>query len=348
MQAQNSQTYPAGNRGNARDRGPHTSKGEAVNGENRQPKPITWVPRIPRPGFTEAELEEVKRRLRAAAYTIGGVDLAHLFRYLDRNRGGTITFDEFCRGIRRGHVSKELLSDRQLKWLFNMVDVDKSGSVDLQEFIDFIGSDFDRGKWKMPKINRDDDDVDEDEYAMCLGPAWNHAAEVDRPPVSITNHAMKSELLGKERRKLAELGVFRAGAPTIGRRASLLLPPTFNPGNTKQAAKHDVMLINKRLIAKGLLPRSLQETSEGAGLSAELADRLGKLEESITRADRELEDQAEMLRHSWERSRTQADYWRRWEGYKPKSPWLVDREHPGVQPPLRFTNARSGVFTSMI
>merc|ERR1712216_61169 len=68
-----------------------------------------------------------------------------------------------------------------------------------------------------------------------------------------------------------------------------------------------------------------------APLNAELASRLKTFEESILNADTELEDQQDLLRHSWTDTRTKADWWRRWEGYKPKSPWVAaQRTFPGT------------------
>jgi len=86
-----------------------------------------------------AQLDDIKGKLRAAAYTSRGVDLRRLFAFLDKNNGGHVDFEGFTRAIRRQRVPKERLPDETLWWLFQTIDEDNSGTIDVDEFITFMG-----------------------------------------------------------------------------------------------------------------------------------------------------------------------------------------------------------------
>jgi len=79
--------------------------------------------------------------IRAAAYTVGGVDLHKFFTYLDKDHTGRLDFTEFSRGVRRGRIAKERTSDEALAWLFNLIDTDNSGTIEVNEFVNFVGND---------------------------------------------------------------------------------------------------------------------------------------------------------------------------------------------------------------
>ena len=54
-------------------------------------------------------------KLRAAAYTSGGVDYGKLFRHYDRDNSGLIDFREFCSLLRRdAKLSKKDVSDAEV------------------------------------------------------------------------------------------------------------------------------------------------------------------------------------------------------------------------------------------
>ena len=52
----------------------------------------------------QEELRQIRFHLRAAAYTMEGLDLHKLFKNLDRDMGGRLSYEAFSRGIRRGKV----------------------------------------------------------------------------------------------------------------------------------------------------------------------------------------------------------------------------------------------------
>ena len=79
-----------------------------------------------------AQLDDIKSRLRAAAYTSRGVDLRRLFSYLDKEHGGEVDFETFTRAIRRQRVTKERLPDETLWWLFQTIDADGGGTIDVE------------------------------------------------------------------------------------------------------------------------------------------------------------------------------------------------------------------------
>jgi len=78
---------------------------------------------------------KLKRQLKAAAYSAGGVHWEKLFHHLDRDNGGLLDFEEFRRGIRKSGKMRALdLSDEMLARMFDSVDVDASGYIDISEF----------------------------------------------------------------------------------------------------------------------------------------------------------------------------------------------------------------------
>jgi len=90
-------------------------------------------------------LDVLKSKLRAAAYTPHGVDLARLFRDVDRSQPtvhqglGSLTLAGFAAAVRhRGGSSSSSLTEEELDALFDAADKDGSGRIDLAEFIRFL------------------------------------------------------------------------------------------------------------------------------------------------------------------------------------------------------------------
>jgi len=58
---------------------------------------------------------------------------------VDRDKGGSLDFTEFARAIRRGKITPSLIGDKDLRALFKAIDTDGGGSIDVEEFVDFVG-----------------------------------------------------------------------------------------------------------------------------------------------------------------------------------------------------------------
>ena len=101
------------------------------------------------------EAEQVRRKLRAAAYTNRGVDWEKLFKFYNSSRSGTgeIGLVEFRRLLRNdAKISVSQLSDVNVKSLFNSVDLDGSGMIDADEFMTWVkGNEDEEDKDSAPK-----------------------------------------------------------------------------------------------------------------------------------------------------------------------------------------------------
>ena len=84
----------------------------------------------------ESALEsKLRTKLRAAAYAQGGIDWEKLFHHYDRDNKGTLDYVEFRSAVRRdGKMNATTLHDKDLQLIFQKVDYDESGEIDLQEF----------------------------------------------------------------------------------------------------------------------------------------------------------------------------------------------------------------------
>ena len=77
------------------------------------------------------------RKLRAAAHVAGGANIAALFRHKDEDGDGALSHNEFRRTLRAAKVTHEQFADDAIVELFAEVDHDDSGSIQLDEFLEF-------------------------------------------------------------------------------------------------------------------------------------------------------------------------------------------------------------------
>jgi Ca2+-binding EF-hand superfamily protein len=92
------------------------------------------------PAVSQAHQKQIRSKLRAAAYTSKGINWKKLFQFYDRDNSGNIGELEFKRLLRSdAKLSKTMLSDADIKDLFNAVDVDGSGEIDFREFHAWVG-----------------------------------------------------------------------------------------------------------------------------------------------------------------------------------------------------------------
>jgi hypothetical protein len=90
------------------------------------------------PPVGPAQLDALKRKLLAAAYSLHGVNLAHLFARYDTDGSGALELAEL--GPRLQKLLPGALSAEQLASLLRTVDRDGDGRVTLAEFIFFVNS----------------------------------------------------------------------------------------------------------------------------------------------------------------------------------------------------------------
>jgi len=95
---------------------------------------------------SEALLNQIQRKLRSASYTAGGVDWEKLFKEVDRDNSGMIDYEEFHKCIRKSaKITKNVLSDKDVRALFDYIDKDGSNEVDYRlEFLPWAQEDPDK------------------------------------------------------------------------------------------------------------------------------------------------------------------------------------------------------------
>ena len=89
--------------------------------------------------LSQVREKSIRSKLRAAAYTIGGINWYKLFKHYDRDNSGALDYDEFRRAVRRdAKLTVSQLPDSDLRWLFRQIDVDGGGSVEIEEFTNYL------------------------------------------------------------------------------------------------------------------------------------------------------------------------------------------------------------------
>lgn len=81
-------------------------------------------------------LTVLKRKLKAASYTINGNDWSQLFRQADSDGNGCLDSDEFRSMVRRCGIAH--ITNVELDVLYNAIDVDGSGDITAEEFVSFL------------------------------------------------------------------------------------------------------------------------------------------------------------------------------------------------------------------
>ena len=113
--------------------------------------------------LTEAKLERVQYKLKAASYTIGGMDWENLFKQYDQDYSGTLEIDELKKAVRATlKLNSTELPDFEIESLFDMLDADHSETIEIDEFLVFLehgpkalSPDFDAGALKLGEAFRD-------------------------------------------------------------------------------------------------------------------------------------------------------------------------------------------------
>ena len=97
---------------------------------------------IQREAVTPDELEAVRRKITAAAYTLGGQDVQALFNKIDKDHSGGLDEEEFISMVRRAlKLPPTTITDGQVAAVFRAIDVDNSGTIEVEELVAFAGND---------------------------------------------------------------------------------------------------------------------------------------------------------------------------------------------------------------
>merc|ERR1712159_608153 len=105
-----------------------------------------WTPSLKKkaPELSVQDVERLKRRIRQASYMPGGgQDWVRFFRSYNRHTRvcGEMTWDEFNVLVRRNTSGRmHDVEDGVLRQLFDEIDTDKSGKVDMDEFVAWLKS----------------------------------------------------------------------------------------------------------------------------------------------------------------------------------------------------------------
>ena len=77
----------------------------------------------------------------SSRYTSNGMDFQKLFGFYDRDNSGSLELPEFISAIRRdAKMSPQEVSDEELKDMFDSVDDDGGGEVEIDEFVAWLNS----------------------------------------------------------------------------------------------------------------------------------------------------------------------------------------------------------------
>eukprot|EP00938_MAST-03A_sp_MAST-3A-sp1_P003878 g3878.t1 len=112
--------------------------------------------------MSQEKLCVLRNKLRAAAYVgTKGKDFRILFERFDRDHNGYLNRSEFEHALRK----RVRLSRMELNALWNIVDRDGSGSVDLEEFSRFVNLEKKKKKFQNRKVVVRKRKVDIDNFA---------------------------------------------------------------------------------------------------------------------------------------------------------------------------------------
>jgi len=85
-------------------------------------------------------LDQLRRRFHAASYSYGRRDYHKLFGHFDRSNTGFLDMEQFRACVRKdGRMSTKMISEKELRTLFCVVDVDQDGRINEEDFIAFLG-----------------------------------------------------------------------------------------------------------------------------------------------------------------------------------------------------------------
>lgn len=115
-----------------------SSPGALDEGEWRPSKAVE-LQRLERRNRMMAALNAARKRMVAAAYVGGGLNVSRLFRHYDRDNDGGLSLLEWRAALRRdGKLNRGSLSDHQLAISFDALDIDRDGAIGLNDLRAFL------------------------------------------------------------------------------------------------------------------------------------------------------------------------------------------------------------------
>lgn len=87
--------------------------------------------------MTSKEIETIKHKILSLSYRLGKADLGGMFDRMDRDRSGSIDISELSFAIKR---ILPTITKQQLINLMNSADTDNNGTMERDEFIEFISN----------------------------------------------------------------------------------------------------------------------------------------------------------------------------------------------------------------
>jgi Ca2+-binding EF-hand superfamily protein len=84
-------------------------------------------------------LRRLHGRMQAASYTMGGQDWPKLFKKIDKDHGGTLSFAELLKAVRmKMQIPHTDVPDFTVREFFRILDEDSSGEIDVAELVAFL------------------------------------------------------------------------------------------------------------------------------------------------------------------------------------------------------------------
>eukprot|EP00750_Incisomonas_marina_P012786 INCI17160.10.p1 GENE.INCI17160.10~~INCI17160.10.p1 ORF type:complete len:1189 (+),score=247.68 INCI17160.10:491-3568(+) len=155
-------------------------------------------------GKKEELFKLIRTRLVAQAYVQEGVDLAALFRFYDKDNSGELDFEEFCEAIRKqARIPAAEIPDGGLQVIFDDVDADGGGTVDIMEFVEWLDPYADSGK---ATVTLDTAELQRQENIAHRSTRWRLAYQ----PVVVCDEKTHSAWLKQASKQEAECNVHDA------------------------------------------------------------------------------------------------------------------------------------------
>jgi len=84
---------------------------------------------------SHAIMDKIKARLRAAGYSLGGLNLKKLHKHYDRDCNGVLSVNELTNSIRKdAKLTADIISDDVIRNIFSSIDTSEDGQISIEEF----------------------------------------------------------------------------------------------------------------------------------------------------------------------------------------------------------------------